>query len=275
MNGKGSKPRPTNIIKYIQNFDEIKWKNNMKIAEIFGPTIQGEGFSSGVPCVFIRFAGCNLHCGMKGLFEEGKATWKCDTEKIWTQGTEYTNEQLFQKLKDMKVLDDITKGKLRIVVTGGEPLIKSNRDSLNSFIDYLKKELQDKFYFIYWELETNGTIDNDLYDRFYQINCSPKLSNSGLSESLRINGAAIERINKHRNSWFKFVVNNESDVKEIIEKFVVPFNINLDKVIFMPDSDSVTTIAEKTRNVWELSVKYGVRMCTRLHILCFNKQAGI
>lgn len=32
------------------------------VAEVFGPTIQGEGRLSGVPCYFIRFGGCDYKC---------------------------------------------------------------------------------------------------------------------------------------------------------------------------------------------------------------------
>lgn len=36
----------------------MKWR----IAEIFGPTIQGEGELIGTPCIFIRFGGCDFRC---------------------------------------------------------------------------------------------------------------------------------------------------------------------------------------------------------------------
>lgn len=33
------------------------------VAEVFGPTIQGEGLDQGAPCHFIRFGGCDYKCG--------------------------------------------------------------------------------------------------------------------------------------------------------------------------------------------------------------------
>jgi 7-carboxy-7-deazaguanine synthase len=33
-----------------------------RIAEIFGPTIQGEGVHAGYPCHFVRFGGCDYRC---------------------------------------------------------------------------------------------------------------------------------------------------------------------------------------------------------------------
>ena len=32
------------------------------VAEVFGPTVQGEGPSAGRRASFIRLGGCNLHC---------------------------------------------------------------------------------------------------------------------------------------------------------------------------------------------------------------------
>jgi 7-carboxy-7-deazaguanine synthase len=33
-----------------------------RVSEVFGPTIQGEGALIGMPCLFIRFAGCDYRC---------------------------------------------------------------------------------------------------------------------------------------------------------------------------------------------------------------------
>ncbi len=46
----------------------------------------------------------------------------------------------------------------------------------------------DSDYNVYNEIETNGTvvIENDLFDIIDQINCSPKLANSGMTAKQRI-----------------------------------------------------------------------------------------
>jgi len=77
------------------------------VKEIFGPTIQGEGFHSGRACVFLRFAVCNLAC-----------TW-CDTD-FRPQGAESLSaEAIAQRL----VALDVAKSRL-VVVTGGEPSLQ-------------------------------------------------------------------------------------------------------------------------------------------------------
>ncbi len=63
----------------------------------------------------------------------------------------------------------------------------------------------------YDEIETNGTvyIEQSLFDLIDQINCSPKLSNSGMTEKQRINPDAIKHIMKHSNYQFKFVISTD------------------------------------------------------------------
>ncbi len=48
------------------------------VAEVFGPTFQGEGFSLGCRAAFVRLGRCNLDCG-----QGAGATWACDTPYTW------------------------------------------------------------------------------------------------------------------------------------------------------------------------------------------------
>ena len=76
----------------------------IRVNEIFGPTIQGEGSTVGKPCFFLRVAGCNLHCG-----------W-CDTYYTWNyEGTTFSNEHEFgEKVKmDDEVVAVIEVGSTR------------------------------------------------------------------------------------------------------------------------------------------------------------------
>ena len=55
-----------------------------KIKEIF-LTKQGEGFHTGRPAIFIRFAGCNLWSGLEADRKKAICNW-CDTEFVGTDG---------------------------------------------------------------------------------------------------------------------------------------------------------------------------------------------
>ena len=129
----------------------------------------------------------------------------------------------------------------------------------------------------YSEIETNGTIVIDYPLSIYidQINCSPKLSNSGMTEKQRINPDAIKRIMEHSNYQFKFVISNEEDIKELFRDFVDAFSIPLSKIVCMPGLDSQTDFHERTQFVLEMAKKYKFRGLTRLHISAWDKTLNV
>ena len=130
---------------------------------------------------------------------------------------------------------------------------------------------------VYNEIETNGTIviEDELFNNLTQINCSPKLANSGMTEKQRIVPAAIKRIMEHANYQFKFVISTEDDVLELFRDFVEPFNIPLKNVVCMPGLDDASNFEERTRFVMEMAKKYRFRGLTRLHIAAWDKTLNV
>ena len=97
-----------------------------KINEIFY-SLQGEGFHTGTPSVFVRFSGCNLHCAF------------CDTQH--QAGAMMTTEA---------IVDEINKFPMAplIVLTGGEPSLFIDE----AFVEELKRQTGKCV-----AIETNGT----------------------------------------------------------------------------------------------------------------------
>jgi 7-carboxy-7-deazaguanine synthase len=262
-------------------------------------TIQGEGISSGIPAYFVRLGVCNLTCGMSRAFTtkllkeqkledgeifegdlhaEGKATWTCDSTSQWLwRGEDKEFDYLINRWKEEGVYQDIKDGIVHIIWTGGEPTIKEHQRSIVNFTNYwLSRYLDVNNVTPYYEIETNGTVVIDeLFNMIDQINCSPKLANSGMTEKQRINPEAIKRIMQHNNYQFKFVISTEEDVKEIFRDFVVPFNIPLKNVVAMPGLDDAANFEERTRFVMEMAKKYRFRGLTRLHIAAWNKTLNV
>ena len=244
----------------------------MKISEKFY-SVQCEGASIGAPAYFIRLPGCNLMCGGANgsLMKEGNATWWCDSEALWKKSIEVSHEELISEWKETGILDDIRNGNIHLVWTGGEPALSKNADAIIDFLEEFDPEN-----LTYSELETNGTIPaGTFYHCFAQINCSPKLSNSGIPVVERIVPGAITGIVSNCNYWFKFVVSNESDVKEAFNDYINPFNIDQQRVILMPGCDSQKEIIERTAFAFEMAKKYRVRAVTRAQILVWDKKSGV
>lgn len=111
----------------------------LKVTEIFH-SIQGEGYNTGLPVVFIRLAECNLSCPF------------CDTD--FRVNFELDEKEIIEQVKLFNCDNTI--------ITGGEPLLQN----LDKLIEELKGIASNIL------LETNGTIDTEL--PFDWITISPK-----------------------------------------------------------------------------------------------------
>lgn len=84
----------------------------MYITEIF-KSIQGEGTRAGLPCIFVRFTGCNLRC-----------TW-CDTAYAFHGGQKMTVDEVLARTDELSGRTDNAKAAVPLVeLTGGEPLLQ-------------------------------------------------------------------------------------------------------------------------------------------------------
>src|SRR4051812_46598318 len=76
----------------------------MYLIEIY-KSIQGESSFTGLPCIFVRLAGCNLRC-----------SW-CDSEYTFTGGHKMSLDEVIaevEKLQPVKLVE----------ITGGEPMLQ-------------------------------------------------------------------------------------------------------------------------------------------------------
>jgi organic radical activating enzyme len=150
---------------------------------------------------------------------------------------------------------------------------KHQRDIL-SFLDWL---LLTYKIVPYNELETNGTflLNQGFGDVISQINCSPKLANSGMTPEQRIRPEVIKQIQKHSNHQWKIVISSRDDYLEFVRDFVEPFNLAHKRIVLMPACDNREDLAEATKMTFEVAKEFQVRAITRSHILAYDRVTGV
>lgn len=248
----------------------------MKLARLEGRpeifyTIQGEGKSLGKPSIFVRTSLCNLHC-----------IW-CDTDYTWnwkgtkfqhvndgTQGYEkFEKSEWIVELHASTVLEEINKFPCKsVVITGGEPLLQQK--ALMQLCEVLKNEG-------YWiEMETNGTImpDTALASHVDQFNVSPKLENSNNPKNLRLKPKALDYFSKEEKSIFKFVINSEKDLEEVLEigeEYGIPFH----RIYLMPQGTLPEELNAKRLWLVDICKTYGFNFTDRLHIQLWGNKKGV
>jgi len=118
-----------------------------KIKEIYY-TLQGEGFHTGRPSVFIRFTGCNLWTGLEKDRDTAICNW-CDTDFVGTNGPNGGKYSAIE-IKNMilELWPKHQSSRPYVVCTGGEPLLQID-DELIHIIHDAGFEIG---------LETNGTL---------------------------------------------------------------------------------------------------------------------
>jgi 7-carboxy-7-deazaguanine synthase len=232
----------------------------MIINEIFY-SLQGEGFLAGTPSVFIRLAGCPLCC-----------KW-CDTRYAWDEraGGEYTTGEIVEALKKYK-----TK---YVVITGGEPMTKPNlmaEAGLPELLRLLKASGK------HITIETAGiAFAPDLPCDLMSI--SPKLSNSTpddptlaeIHNNSRLDTAVLAALLDGYNYQLKFVVDSPNDLEEINQTIETLGNVDLTKVMLMPQAQTRKELLIKSPVVADLCKRTGFAFCQRLQVLLWDNQRGL
>jgi organic radical activating enzyme len=225
----------------------------LKLSEIF-ESLQGEGVSAGVPTMFVRLAQCNLHCA-----------W-CDTKYTWDfERYNYDDEVREESAEEVAQLVNASPTR-RLVLTGGEPLLQQR--ALVHFFSALAPDIAV-------EVETNGTIlpTNETFARVNQWNVSPKLSNCGDKEALRIRPAVLLALRDARESYLKLVVQTNADYAEA-DALVAQLGWPRNRVLFMPEAANRDVLRARALSVAEAARARGFRFSSRLHLELWGGRRG-
>ncbi len=130
----------------------------IRISEIFGPTVQGEGALIGRPTVFVRTGGCDYRC-----------TW-CDT--LYAVLPAYRHDWLRMEPEDILAkVADLTGGvPVLVTISGGNPAIQP----LAPLIE------QGRAHGHRFAMETQGSVAADWFATLDHLVLSPKPPSSGM-----------------------------------------------------------------------------------------------
>lgn len=202
----------------------------LRVSEIF-LSLQGEGSRTGLPCVLVRLAGCNLRCA-----------W-CDTP--------YARER--HSGRDMRAEDVLATVRSlncpRVELTGGEPLLQEDASVLlRAFCDAGYETL----------LETNGTLDISAVDPRVRRIVDVKCPSSGCSTANLWKN--LSRLTEHDE--VKFVLADRADydyARNVLREYSL---LGLCAVFFSPVRGmlSPAVLAE-----WILADRLDVRLGLQLH----------
>ncbi len=210
------------------------------VNEVF-ETIQGEGYFTGVPAIFVRLQGCPVGC-----------SW-CDTKHTWelVEANKVQPEQVIQvdgtigrwaehsASSLIRSFEEKGFSAKHVVITGGEPCMYD--------LVALTKELHSEGY--QTQIETSGTFEVKADDRTW-VTVSPKVNMKG---GMSILSSALVRANE-----IKHPVATETHIDDLLE-LIAEIDTSDKTICLQPISQKprATELAmqECIKRNWRLSVQ--------------------
>ncbi len=237
----------------------------IRISEIFGPTIQGEGALIGQPTVFVRTGGCDYRC-----------SW-CDT--LHAVDNEFRHDWTPMSAED--VFADVEKlsGGVPIMVSlsGGNPAIQPLGGLIN-----LGHAKGYKF-----ALETQGSIVKDWFADLDVLTLSPKPPSSGMDTDYDLLTECITRAGDNVDISLKIVIQDEADylyARQVSARYpelpiyLQPVNHTPPPVDNMDEKIDIDGIMSRMRWLVERAEQdqwRDVHILPQLHVLLWGNKRGV
>ena len=230
-------------------------EHTLRVSEVFGPTIQGEGPHAGRACYFIRLGGCNLSCD-----------W-CDTP--YSTGT----HGIPLSTVPVKTIREITAQiptETMVVITGGEPLIHTRREAFQSLILTLKAMGCEV------HIETNGTTLPEgqaavLIDHF---TVSPKI---GVRMLKKHHHPTLANWSPYTNRTCLKAVWDTDNADKFVQDTIALANaagIPKRRVWVMPEGATIKPLQKRWPTLAQTAANHGINASHRLHALAWGDSKG-
>ena len=231
-------------------------ESKIRISEIFGPTIQGEGHLIGQPTVFVRTGGCDFRCEwcdtLYAVDSEFKSQWKL-----------YSAEEILQQV------EILSQAPLLITLSGGNPALQP----LGSLLE------QGHNAGYQFSIETQGRVAKNWFSQLDHLVLSPKPPSSGMTNDwLQVNKCL--ELATTAEKVFKIVVKDEVDYQlaKEVHKLYPTYPITLQACnTHHKTSHNLDNILQRQRWLTERVCEdhwYQARVLPQLHTLLWGNTSG-
>lgn len=233
-----------------------------RVAEIFGPTVQGEGSMIGTVTFFVRFGGCDYRCtwcdSLHAVLPEHRPTW----ERL-------TVYQIAARLKHL--------GAQRghwITLSGGNPALQ--------LTDELVTRLHEAGFLI--AMETQGSVAPYTLARLDHLCLSPKPPSSG--NPTPVVDLAVAVAAAPRDTILKVVVFDDADLayaRDIFRQFpLLRHYVSVGNTVVDPHTEPTVATRERLLADYErliartiATLPPTVRVLPQLHTLVWGNARGV
>lgn len=235
--------------------------SQLRIAEIFGPTIQGEGALIGEPTVFVRTGGCDYRCAwcdsLHAVDPAYRHTWAAmSTDAVWAE------------------VSLLSKGyPLTVSLSGGNPAIQD-------FTQLIALGHAKGYRFA---CETQGSIAKRWFGDLDTLVLSPKPPSSGETVDWSAFDACLLAAKGAGNIVMKIVIFDDVDyawARAAADKYpdlplyLQPGNLEVDPDVAVDPqllADKLLWLVDKTINdSW-----FAPRVLPQLHVLLWGNKRGV
>lgn len=229
----------------------------MRVVEVFGPTIQGEGPLAGRVCHFLRLGGCDYRC-----------TW-CDSMHA-------VEPALVRQLPDLDVtevlaqLDALAPAPM-LVISGGNPALWH----LGPLIGRLRKRYRVVC------VETQGSKFRPWLLRCQSLVVSPKPPSSGMATVAHAQQFAdfMARAADHRGLALKPVAFDTNDLEFAVAVHETYPTVPLYLSCGTEADDTLESLGERYRWLCEAATRdqrlHDVRVLPQLHVIAWGHKVGV
>lgn len=232
----------------------------IRISEIFGPTIQGEGALIGQPTVFVRTGGCDFRCA-----------W-CDTmhavdSKFRDEWKPMSAAEIFTRV------ETLSGGKpLMVTISGGNPAIQP----LGGLIALGKQHGYS------FALETQGSIAADWFSMLDVLTLSPKPPSSRMMFDPAKLDECIAAAGPNPQTALKLVVLDDADyafaqsvaaMHPALPVYLQPCNDAPPPAI--PDADALMARMRWLVDKIKTDEWFAPRILPQLHVMMWGNQKGV